>query len=238
MQLPFKHLLIIIIFSLNTLSASNTLWDRPYIPTEEPPLHEEFDYFSETESLECNGGIYSSPTKCIFKAKDDAHLGSIIFILVLAFFLISGLIGHNPDYQDPYSAGSMLSEKAKDEINHKPIRWKEALIVFILALFLIKYINSDRINKKFDFQNRLLTLTKARDNELIETIPFQEIELYELMKYEKKEYVHYEANIRLKNGRRIHLYANKDYISPTSSAVRLSKELNISVKKVVYSEVE
>ena len=233
MSFYFKALLILIIFALNMLHASDTLWDRPYTPTTEPPLHDKFAYFSETESLECNGVF--SPTSCVFRARTDAHLGWVIFILVITFFLMAGLIGDNPDRADPYGGGISLSEKAKERINQRPIQWIKALIVFAAALLLVQYIRADLTDKRFDFSDHLVTIQKAGTDQMLETIPFQTIAAFELMKYKTKEYMHYEVNLRLKAGKRIHLYAGKDKILCTSAAIELSEKLGIGVEKLIYS---
>ena len=230
MQFRFKQLLIFVIFLFNILSASSTLFDEPYILTTESPLHEKFDYYSETEFLEC----YKS--SCDFNAALDTNLGSVILILAIAFFLAAGLIGHNPDHEDPYGGSSYFSEEHKEKINQRPLQWGKALAVFVIALYLVKFVRADLVDKHFDLSNHLLTLKKAGTDEIVESIPFQTMASFELMNYHTEVYRHYELNLRLKSGKRIHLYASRDYLSPTLMAIELSQKMGMDVKKVVYTD--
>ena len=217
---------------MNILAAEDTLWNKPYTHTADTPLHENFDYFSETEPLECNS--ITSPTSCIFKAKTDAHLGSIIFILIVTFLLMVGFIGYNPDHCDPYGIGDCLDKTAKDKINQKPLQLGKAIVVFVIALLLIKHIRNDLVDKYFNFSTHTLSFKKAGTDKVTKQIQFQDIAYFELMKYDASPYQHYEVNVKLKNGNRIHLYATKDKILSTGAAATLSHDTGISVQKVSF----
>ena len=83
-------ILLRILFLFVTLYADTSVYSQPYIASTQPHLYEAFDYFSDTKSMECDS-MYS-PTQCSFKTAYDAHFGKILFILIVAFFLIIGLI--------------------------------------------------------------------------------------------------------------------------------------------------
>jgi len=96
-------ILLSILFFFVTLYADTSLYSQPYIASTQPHLYETFDYFSDTEPMECDSMF--SPTKCSFKTAYDAHFGKVLFILIVAFFLIIGLIGGNSDYDGLDSSG-------------------------------------------------------------------------------------------------------------------------------------
>jgi len=101
-----KMLKIIFLMLFVSLYADGqtSVYAQPYKESTVPHLYEKFDYSSDIESMECDS--MRSPSKCSFKKSYGAHLGTILLILFVAFLLMSGLIGRNPDYDGiDYSGG-------------------------------------------------------------------------------------------------------------------------------------
>ena len=131
---------IILIFSI--LYGVDDIDQQNYKQSTYEQLHEKFSFISNTESMECDSMI--NPHKCEFKVSRDYNLLSIIFILFISFIIMIGLIGTNPEgigFSETIIYDTELSKKRQDEINHRPLQIGKAIIVFIIALYIIKYIN-------------------------------------------------------------------------------------------------
>ena len=221
--------IFILTFVVNLYSNDKVnIYKQPYIQSQYKHLYNKFDYFSDTESEQCDSLLH--PSVCNFNTKYSAHFNSIITILLITMFLMFGLIGRNPDHQDIYGSISDISEKQKQAINNRPLKLGSAVIVFILALYLIKYIRSDDTNKIFDYPNKMLIIQDRDKNEL-KRYPFSSIKGVEVLKYVDGEYMHFELNIRLKNNR-LNLHSSKDDLLPALEAISLHKRLNVPVFKI------
>ena len=221
---------IIKIFIL-TLFISLYANNDSYIASTQPHLHEKFNMFSDIE-LSIDGGLIH-PTAYNFNTKYDAHLGSIIMIFFIAFLLMVGFIGTNSDRPIGFSDTTYnleMSEKKKNEIDNRPVGLLQAIIVFVLASLLIKYIHKDDVNRVVIFDKQILKILD-RDKNVIEEYSLKDANAIEILKYSDNEYLHYELNIQLKN-RRYNLYANSDNISINCYASILSKRLNKPIVKI------
>jgi len=224
-------LFILTLFVMLYADNNTSLFSQVYLESTQEHLYEKFDYISDIESMDCNS--YSNPTICRFNSKYSAHLGSIIAILVISFFLISGLIGRNPDHDgaDSYGgSGISLSEKKKTEINARPIYWGWAIFVFVAALYMIKHIRSDDNNKIIDFTKQALIIEDRESNQLY-SYPLKELKTIEILKYTDEDYIHYELNFHFED-KRINLYANKDDLHCCIAAKILSDKLDKPVVKI------
>jgi len=230
MEITMPMSKIIKIFIL-TLSVSLYAKSDNYIASTLPHLHKKFDMFSDIE-VSIDGGIYHT-TSFNFNTKYDTHLGSIIAILFIAFLLIVGFIGTNSDRAIGISDTGYdleMSEKRKNEIDSKPIRLIEAIILFVLATLLIKYIHKEDVNRVIDFDTQMLKILD-RDNNIVEKYSLKDANAIEILKYSDNEYLHYELNIQLKD-RRYNLYANDNNISIRYYASILSERLNKPIVKI------
>jgi len=230
MKAPMPIIKIIKIFIL-TLFVPIYANNDSFIASTSPHLHEKFDMFSDIEVI-IDGGLLHS-TAYNFNTQYDAHLGSIIAILFITFLLIVGFIGTNSDRPIGISDTGYnleMSEKKKNEIDSRPIGLIQAIIVFILATLLIKYIHKDDVNRVVNFDKQILKILD-RDKNVIEEYSLKDANAIEILKYSDNEYLHYELNIQLKS-RRYNLYANSDDISINCYASILSQRLNKPIVKI------
>jgi hypothetical protein len=215
----------LILFLLVVVTNAYSNSQDTYRDSTKEHLYEEFDYFPNTDTMDCDNA-----TECRFNTKYDAHFGATITILLIAFFLIFGLIGFNPDYVDYSSSVMPLSKKRKNEINAQPIYFGGAIIVFVVALYLIKYIRHEDTNKILNFAKQTLTL-EDRDGNKIKSYNLHDLKSIELLHYDKGDYQHYELNLEFEN-KRINLYAGRDSLLCTSQARELSTRLHKPIEKI------
>jgi hypothetical protein len=209
--------------------AQIDIYSLPYSESNQSHLYEKFDYFSDTERMDCNS--FHAPIQCRFDIKHDAHLGMIITILLVALFLMIGLIGRNPDYDGDYEAGvTILSEKKKNEINARPIYLGWAILVFVIALYAVKYIRKNDTNKIINFSKQTLLL-EDRDGNYIQRYDLNQLKAIEVLRYTDSDYQHYELNLQFENSR-INLYAGKDDLSCHIQARELHSYLKKPVVKI------
>jgi len=200
----------------------NILLDKPYIESTSSHIYSKFNRFSDTSGMECNG--LTSPTICDFDTKYDAHSGLTITILIIAMLLIMGFIGRNADIDD------YLDINEKHKINSKPMYWGKAILVFVIASYIIKYIHSNDVDKIFNLNKKVLII-QNRDFKEVANYPFKEINGIEILKYTDKNYIHYELNLRLKN-KRLNLYASSDEFLCNAYASDLHDKIHIPIFKI------
>ena len=234
-MLLVKYFAIMLIL-LSTIYGVDNILEQEYVESNFEQLHEEFDYFSDTESMECNN--FTNPSKCYFKVDLGYNLGSTILILLIAFRLMIFFIGppSHIGFSETFMLNIELSEEKAKEIDQRPFQLGKAILVFVIALYLIKYINSGYDNKNFDFDKKIFYLTDGKTNEIIESFSFDKIKNIELLKYKKDSYEHYELNLHLVNDKRIHIFARRDDLSATIDSKILSEKMSKPIEKLLSSK--
>lgn len=229
-----RIILIILLLFVSAEADSDQnkdIYKQPYISSLQEHLYKKFDYFADIESMECDYEFRS--TICHFNAKHDSHFLSIISILFVAFSLIAGSIGGTSDaaeFNARTHLGIRLSEKKKREIDAQPIYWERAIAIFVIALFLIKFIRADDNSRILNFKNHTLTL-ENRDYEVVQKYSLKEVKNIEILKYADEDYTHHELNLQLEN-ERINLYASKDDLNINLFAMQLRKKLDRPIVKI------
>ena len=220
-------LLILTLFVALYANDKIDLYSQDYIDSIQEHLHKKFDSSSDTMPMECHG------QSCKFDIYRQDHLGAIIGILFVAFLLISGSIGSNSDSIEASWVGSMgsvrlpVSQKKKNEIDAQPIYWGRALLIFVVALVLIKYIRASEPSKIIDFATQELHL-QNRDFETIQSYPLSDIKQIEILKYNDTTYKHYELNLQLSQTR-INLYTDTN----DEDIIKYAQELSNKLKKPI-----
>ncbi|GEM_PF-5406716 len=128
----------------------------------------------------------------------------------------------------------MNRDKLKERVNAQPIYWGWALVVFICALYLIKYIRAEDTSKIIDFYKQVL-IVKDREGQEITRYPLKKLQVIEVLKFKDGDYTHYELNFRFED-KRINLYASKDDLLPCIYAQDLSNRLHKPVVKIETEE--
>ena len=231
-----KYFAIMLIL-LSTIYGVDNILEQEYVESNFEQLYEEFEYFSDTESMECNN--FTNPSKCYFKVDLGYNLVSTILILSIAFLLMISFIGppsQGIGFSDAVILNVELNKEKAKEINQRPFQLGKAILVLVIALYLIKYINSGYYDKNFDFDKKIFYLTDGKTNEIIESFSFDKIKNIELLKYKKDSYEHYELNLHLVNDKRIHIFARRDDLSATIYSKILSEKMSKPIEKLLSSK--
>ena len=131
-----------------------------------------------------------------------------------------------------YLALYPLVNATKRESTHVPYIFFKALGVFIVAIYLIQSLNANDKNKLFDYRKQQLYLSDNKSHAIERTIPFQDIQAIEELKYSDGDYTHYELNIQLRDGERIHLFSDKSDTFIKMYAEQLNKKLQKPIEKI------
>ena len=230
--MKFIKYILLSILLLSNLSAST----NEYKNSNKNPIHEKFNFISDTELGTCDTINMSTP--CSFNITSDSHLILIFFLSILTMYIIVYLIGWNADGQKVASLGGSyffmrfpVSKKYLDKINSRPFQIGKAIIVFVIFLYIISYISSNEYNKTFNFNDKKIYLTQDKDIKRV--IEFNNIEKLEILKYKEDKYIHYEFNLELLGGERIHLYTDKSDTFINIYAQKIGLKINKPIKYII-----
>jgi hypothetical protein len=146
-----------------------------------------------------------------------------------------GVPSHGIGFSETFHLNMASSEEKRKEIDARPMHLGIAIAIFIGALYLIQYLNSGYVNKTFDFNKNKLYLTNSQNNDLIQSYSLDDIKNIELLKLTDTNYEHYELNIHLMAGKRIHIFSRKDDLLTVPYANILADKMNKPIEKVLVS---